>query len=45
MLMGVRMEISKGRSRETEFCTSETMGGMRTWWSHLCRPLEGVITP
>ena len=44
MLMGVLMSISRGGSRETEFCTWVTMGGVITWWSHFCRPLGGVIT-
>ena len=44
MLMGVLMSISRGGSTETEFCTSGTMGGVMTWWSHFCRPLMGVIT-
>ena len=44
MLMSVLMSISRGGSRETEFCTWGTMGGVITWWSHFCRPLGGVIT-
>ena len=41
MLMGVLMRISRGGSRETEFCTWGTTGGVITWWSHFCRPLGG----
>ena len=41
MLMGVLMSISRGGSRETEFCTWGTMGGVITWWSNFCRPLGG----
>ena len=44
MLLGVLMSISRGGSREPEFCTWGTMGGVITWWSHFYRPLGGVIT-
>ena len=45
MLMGVLINISRGGSGETEFCTCKTMGGLITWWSHFCRPLGGGVKP
>ena len=42
--MGVLMSISKGGSRETEFCTWGTMGGVITCRSRFCRPMGRLIT-
>ena len=44
MLMGVLMSVPTGGSRETEFSTWGTMGGVITLWSRFCSPFGGMIT-